>query len=206
MVGSISTFGLVACGNGGGGNTTGNSGGTVEITFWHPWTATDQGPINAVVDEFNKTHKDVHVTAIGNQNDQKQTIALAGGSPPDIILTASTNIIPWAAQGAIEPLDSDIKQSNFSTAQFIPGLMTDLEYNGHAYALPYSVGIESALLYNKKDFQAAGIQSSAQDAQRAVRRCAEADQARRRWEHHANWVYARFSVVRSRVLATGLRR
>ncbi len=161
IVGSISAFGLVACGNGGGGNNTGNGGGsgTVDITFWHPWTAEDQGPIDAVVDEFNKTHKDVHVTVVGNQNDQKLTIALAGGSPPDIILTDSTSIIPWAAQGVIEPLDSYMKQSNFSTTQFIPGLMTDLEYNGHTYALPYSVGIESALLYNKKDFQAAGIQS-----------------------------------------------
>ena len=160
IVGSISTFGLVACGNGGGGNNTGNSGGsgTVDITFWHPWTAEDEGPIDAVVDEFNKTHKDVHVTVVGNTG-EKQMIALASGSPPDIILAGSTNIIPWAAQGVIEPLDSYMKQSNFSTTQFIPGLMTDLEYNGHTYALPYSGQIESALLYNKKDFQAAGIQT-----------------------------------------------
>jgi multiple sugar transport system substrate-binding protein len=157
LIALTSITGVTACGNS---NGTGSSkGGPVTVTFWDPWSAASAGAINAVVKEFNATHKDVQVVAVGNQTTQKQTIALAGGTPPDVILTDSTNILPWAMQGAAEPLTSYMQKDNLSAGQFIPSTMKPMEYKNQVYALPYSVGIESALLYNKKDFQAAGISS-----------------------------------------------
>ncbi len=131
------------------------------VTFWTPWTGTDTIPIDDMVKKFNQTHSNIQVQILNSQSDpQKYEIALASGSPPDLILSAWNDIGSWAPDGAIQSLEPYIHQSHYNLSNFIPVGLQQTQSNGIQYALPYALQIESVLLYNKKDFKSAGIKSA----------------------------------------------
>jgi sn-glycerol 3-phosphate transport system substrate-binding protein len=63
--------------------------------------------------------------------------------------------VPWYAQGGwLEPLDKWITAAEL--ADFIPGLLLDLKYEGQTYALPYNRSTQG-IFYNKDLMREAGL-------------------------------------------------
>jgi len=80
---------------------TGTSGQVVELQFWHGQNQTQQVALNKLIDQFNASHPNIHVTATyqGTYSDlyKKITAAIAAGTPPDLAI-AYQNFEPGSAK------------------------------------------------------------------------------------------------------------
>jgi len=83
--------------------------------------------------------------------------AVAGGSPPDVLLNSGTNTFQLAHYGYLEPLDAYIERDGYPVGSIAESFWTDASYyNGSRYTLPYG-----AFTYNfiirPETFEAAGL-------------------------------------------------
>ncbi|MGZ9584378.1 ABC transporter substrate-binding protein [Paenibacillus marinisediminis] len=129
----------------------------VVINFWHTYTDADAGPINHVVESFNKSQDKIEVKILGNQDPTKQLTAISGGASPDVVMTYWNNIGPWATAGAALDLSDYIAKDKFDVTTMIPAAMERMQINNKYYGMPFTMSMANTLLYNKKLFEEAGI-------------------------------------------------
>ncbi len=167
---TVLVFALVGAACTGSGSSSGtNQGGPVNITLWHGYgnIQTPNGQVNfeaksllGLVDQFNKTHPDIHVTAnyVGSNDNayQKLTVALSGGTQPDITYQYGTSIPSLATAPSIMDLTQTVQGSGWNWNDFFPGEQAAATVNGHVYGIPALVD-NLAIVYNKALFDAAGI-------------------------------------------------
>jgi ABC-type glycerol-3-phosphate transport system substrate-binding protein len=161
-------MGISGCGSTKEAQGTGqNSKKPVEVTFWHGMSGQLGQVLQSQVDEFNKTHPDIHVTAIyeGSYSgqgplQQKLLAAIASGKVPDIVQLEIHSIPTFAASGAFEDLDSYMENSkNHKKADFIPGLLRNTSYQGKTYGIPFNRSVP-VFYYNPALFEKAGIKAA----------------------------------------------
>jgi multiple sugar transport system permease protein len=90
-------------------------------------------------------------------------VAVAGGTPPDVIYFDRYAVAEWAARGAFEPMDGYIEKdlaagrADTPTAKrFYKTCWDESTYSGRPYGIPVSVD-NRALFYNKDLFRRAGL-------------------------------------------------
>jgi sn-glycerol 3-phosphate transport system substrate-binding protein len=136
----------------------------VQVTFWYP---VDLGGglanvMQALVDQFNAGHSDVHVTAsyTGNYDltFQKIQAAALAGTLPDVAVIVNDHTQVLAPAGALENLDAFARKAggNGYLARFFPGLLLNSYSGGKLYSLPFQRSVP-VLYYNKDAFAKAGI-------------------------------------------------
>ena len=85
------------------------SGPAVQLQFWHGQSQSQQDALNKLIDQFNTSHPDIHVTATyqGTYTDlyKKVTAAVAAGSPPDLAIAYQNDVANYINAGAVIPLD-----------------------------------------------------------------------------------------------------
>lgn len=141
--------------------------GVVELTYWYP---VDLGGglakvMARLVDKFNDTHKDIHVTAVytGNYDATLQKIQageLAKNLPAvAVVVNEHTQLL--APRGILANLDPYVKEEGGQKYKdkFFPALLLNSSYNNHFYSLPYQRSVP-VLYYNKDMFKEAGITSA----------------------------------------------
>lgn len=64
----------------------------VELNFYHQWAGKDAELLQTVVDEFNRSQKEIRVRLIPNTSLEKQLVVIAGGSGLDIGYAAWSNM------------------------------------------------------------------------------------------------------------------
>lgn len=111
-----------------------------------------------IVDEFNKTHPNIHVTVDSTpagQHYQKLALTTEAGNPPDIFMTYFT--IGAATNGLALDLTPYIQKEGdaFFNSYVKAGWLFN-EYAGKYYGAPYRVAPVSVIL-NKKMFANAGV-------------------------------------------------
>ncbi len=88
---------------------TPSTGGVVQIQFWHGQSQVQQTALNKLVDEFNSTHPNIHVTATyqGTYNDlfKKVQAAISACTPPDLAIAYQDDVANYVKSGAVIPLD-----------------------------------------------------------------------------------------------------
>lgn len=139
---------LTACGGGS------SSGGVVNLTFW-----SFNQQITEQADAFNKTHPNIHVTALKQASGfgQYYPKVLAGvkaGNAPDVALIEYQYVPEFVSKGAL--VDLTQYGANDVKSQFEPAAWNTEVLNGGFYGYPQDVGPEG-LFYNKKVFTQAGI-------------------------------------------------
>ncbi len=136
----------------------------VQVTYWFP---VDLGGglanvMSTLVDEFNKSHPDVHVTAsyTGNYDLTLQKIqsAALAGNLPDVAVIVNDHTQVLAPSGALEGLDGFIKSAGGPQylKRFFPSLLLNSKAGGKVYSLPFQRSVP-VLYYNKAAFAKAGI-------------------------------------------------
>ncbi|GHF06679.1 sugar ABC transporter substrate-binding protein [Streptomyces spiralis] len=132
------------------------AGKTVDITFWGWAKGTKE-----VVDAFNASHKDVHVTyeeipsgAAGGY--AKLSNAVKAGNAPDVFNVEYPQLPDFVSQGAVkdigEYVDADLK------AKYLPQAVQLTTLGGATYALPLDAAPQ--VFYYRKDlFAKAGIKT-----------------------------------------------
>src|ERR1700755_3059771 len=100
----VAAAGFVAFGPRGGGD--GAPKGATVIDYWEKWTGHEGKAMQAVVDEFNASQRAVFVRYFVTGNiGQKALIAIAGGTPPDLVGLWNFNVPAYAESGAVLRLD-----------------------------------------------------------------------------------------------------
>lgn len=160
VLGIVGLMTLTACGgnkaNDASGSSTEKDGDKVTIKF-SSWDEFDQG----IIDAFEKENPNIAVENIqvpDSDYSQKINTMIIGGNAPDVILSFESDLPRFAANGAIEDLDSYIeKGASFKMDDFIPAVNTIAESTGGNYGLPWAYASE-ILYYNKDMFDKANIE------------------------------------------------
>jgi multiple sugar transport system substrate-binding protein len=150
-----------------GGGTT--DAGPVTITLWHGYgnIQSPNGQVNyeaksltGLIDAFNKSHPDIQVKAdyVGSNDNayQKLTVALSGGTQPDITYQYGTSMPSLATAPNIMDLTQTVQSAGWNWNDFFPGERAAATVNGHVYGIPALVD-NLAIVYNKNLFDTAGI-------------------------------------------------
>ena len=144
--------------------TAANAATNIEFMF----PAAVQGNLSSemqhIVDEFNNTHADIHVSAVfsGSYGETltKSMSAARVGRPPAVALESANFIPNLAINGFIENLgpyiSMDGSQPEVYMQAFWPALRPNAMLNGIVYALPFQ-NSTPVLYYNKSLFKTAGL-------------------------------------------------
>jgi len=108
------------------------------LEFWNE--ANDQPELSVMEDlvaKFNKQQPDFqakNIPVVSGTNYEKYTAAMAGGTPPDAIMTYSWQPVPgWAYQGALLPLDAYMAQMKISQSDYFPIVWSMVFLHGHLW-------------------------------------------------------------------------
>jgi multiple sugar transport system substrate-binding protein len=112
----------------------------------------------AMVKEFNASHPglkvDLHLMAESSMPTELAT-AIRAGSQPDLVGLDDVYVPPFAREGVLTDLTSDLNALPFASS-LSQGHLQLGEYNGREYAAPYLADL-SVLWYNKTLFREAGL-------------------------------------------------
>jgi multiple sugar transport system substrate-binding protein len=80
--------------------------GRIVLDYWEKWSGHEGRAMQAIVDRFNESQPRIFVRYLVTAGvDEKGMVAIAGGSPPDLLGLYAYNIPLFAESGAIVPLD-----------------------------------------------------------------------------------------------------
>lgn len=142
------------------------------IDYWEKWTGDEGRAMQRVVDEFNKSQNRIHVRYFAISDiDRKATIAIAGGTPPDIIGLWNFNVPTYAMAGALRPLDEMFETGKASLDRYAPAVRSLMSHEGRIWALVNTCGTVGMYI-NHRVFRDAGL-----DPSRPPRTISEVNQA-----------------------------
>lgn len=154
--------------------------GRVEIQYWEKWTGREAEQMKQIVADFNRTvgaDKGIWVTYMSmTAVDQKTLLATAAGVPPDVAGVFDGQIVQYAEQDALEPLEDMAREHGITEGYYKPAYWKACNYNGHMWGL-VSQPAAVALLYNKRIFQerAGALRAAGLDPTRPPETIAELD-------------------------------
>ncbi len=137
------------------------SGGKIILDFWNPAGDTNgKAIIGDQVDRFNKANPNLQVrdSIIDNGNNyEKYTAALAGGVPPDAIMTYDYDpLTGWANDNAIQTLDAYAAEEKIDQSDYFPIVWPMLSFSGHIWGFMQEFDSE-VFAWNKGVFSANGL-------------------------------------------------
>jgi multiple sugar transport system substrate-binding protein len=104
------------------------------------WTATPDEArlLKSVLRGFSHTFPQVKVDyqPISGDYVAAMLAKFAARKPPDVFYVDSNVILDWVTQGLIQPLDSYVAKSKFSTKPFYQTLLNGFKYKGKIYGFP----------------------------------------------------------------------
>jgi multiple sugar transport system substrate-binding protein len=112
--------------------------------------------LDQITPKYEKAYKGTSVVYEPEADRDKQVIAIAAGTAPDVFMLGDGDVRWYEDKGALADLTPYMKKDKFSTSQYIPGTLTIGESKGKIYALPKDYST-LAVYYNKDMFKAAGV-------------------------------------------------
>lgn len=185
-----------------------SSGKVVELQFWHGQNQTQQVELNKLIDQFNSSHPDIHVTATyqGTYSDlyKKATAAIAAGTPPDLAIAYQNDVANYINSGAVIPLDSLMSdpQIGFTSSDMqdiYPSFIDHYpQFGNKAYSMAFMRSME-VMYYNIDMLKAAGFDKPPQTWADFMKICAAVSNPPNTYcyemntdaSRFANWVFSR---------------
>jgi multiple sugar transport system substrate-binding protein len=119
--------------------------GTVTLNGWQSSPAEEE-LLQRVVNDFQKSHPKIHVNYTSFNNYESTMLAkFAARKPPDVFYVHAEDFADWVRQGILQPLNSYVKTTKFSTKPFYPNFLSVFKYQGKTYGFPKdwsSLGME----------------------------------------------------------------
>lgn len=156
-VGAIAAAALALSGCSAGGDTP--SDGTVELVFWHGYTEADGDVLEGIVDAFNDSQDEVHIsTEINTWDVIDDTLlpALSSKTGPDLVAMPAERFPVYAAKKAFISLDDFYAEAANNASDVVEGAKAMTEVDGSTYAVPIGF-VPLAIYYDKAAFADAGI-------------------------------------------------
>ncbi|GAA3412980.1 extracellular solute-binding protein [Paenibacillus hodogayensis] len=123
------------------------------------WDKNYQPAVESVIKKFNETHPNIEVNIELTPWDQywaKLETAAVGGSLTDVFWMNGPNVIKYASNKMIKPLDDQIAKSKVDLGNFPKGLNDLYTIGGKTYGIPFELSTVG-LWYNKELFKAANV-------------------------------------------------
>lgn len=151
---------LSACsGNSGGADDDAASDGKVSLSFWTLFDGGDGANMQALVDEFNKTHPDIEVknTKLAwGEYYTKLVTAVGNGNGPDIGISHSSRLPDLIDQGVVTELDTPAADAGVDWNSYNQNLLSAVTVDDQHYAVPIDTHA-FIMFYNKKLLKEAGL-------------------------------------------------
>ena len=149
----------------GGGSSSPVPAGRRKVVFWHFWTARYKRVVEEIARRFNQSqaeHFVEPVAIVGSNLETKFFLAVAGGSPPDVMNQDDQVVPDWAHRGVLTPLDALLgrQESDRLERWLYPVARKIGSYEGRLFALANGLDIR-ALFFNRELFREAGLDPDA---------------------------------------------
>lgn len=160
----LATGVLVACGNSSGDT---DADGRTRVVFWHGQVDVAKEALDALVEDFNKTHPKIHVESdsggvTADQMLPKVTAALAAGTFPDISYLFGSDLAEVARSSKVQNLTDAVRATEVRWDDFWPAAREAATVDGRVRAVP-ALTDNLAVVYNKKLFTDAGVPEPSPD-------------------------------------------
>jgi multiple sugar transport system substrate-binding protein len=131
----------------------------VNLVLRYCWSG--EGEVKAmeqIIQAWNGKNPDIQVRGIsGSINVEQIAAAVAGGAPPDMVITCNNEAIPgFAHDQVIQPLDDLLTQIGADTSNIIPASLDWVTYQDKLYGLPF-LQDTWGFFYNTDAFAEAGL-------------------------------------------------
>jgi multiple sugar transport system substrate-binding protein len=131
----------------------------VNLVLRYCWSG--EGEVKAmeqIIQAWNGKNPDIQVRGIsGSINIEQVAAAVAGGAPPDMVITCNNEAIPgFAHDQVIQPLDDLLTQIGADTSNIIPASLEWVTYQDKLYGLPF-LQDTWGFFYNTDAFTEAGL-------------------------------------------------
>ncbi len=95
--------------------------------------------MESIIQDWNKANPAIQVRGIsGSINPEQIAAAVAGGAPPDMVITCNNLPIPgFAHDGVILPMDDLLTKIGADTSDILPASLAWMTYQGKLYGLPF---------------------------------------------------------------------
>ena len=150
---------LAGCSNNGGNNSDDNESadGVVNIDFWGGWNGSDLGVMEEIVEQFNNSQDNVHVTLTTfswSDMFSKLVTEYADGVPCDILGLHPFEIGQYAEMGLYNP--EPVAELGLDESDYSEVVWDATFYDGVQYAVPLDSHMHG-VFYNKALFEEYGI-------------------------------------------------
>ena len=119
-------------------NVPANASEPITLEFWDfPHLPKTNDYLTSAMAQFERDHPGVriHYTRLPWQDgQQKLTLAVLSGQPPDVCGQVSTGLPGFIAQDVLEPLEGYLQKD---LADFYPSYLDAVSYKNHVYAVPW---------------------------------------------------------------------
>ncbi len=139
--------------------TSASKSGKVTIKLWEGFNGPEVTRLSDMIAKYwAPNHPDIVIDNQGNKQPDAMLTAMAGGTPPDVVIGPDGSVVSlWAQKGAIMNITPLI-------ASWIPELKSQqvkaglewVTYKDQYYGVPF-VNFNAGLFYNKAMFKAAGL-------------------------------------------------
>ncbi len=142
-----------------------DSCGTVQLTYWNPFTGPDGPYMGQMVDAFNAEHPNIQVTMNSQPDYYTQlTTAAASDTLPDVAIVHADQVATQAFRNVLRPIDDIVEQIGVSGDDFPAGIWAAGEVAGQRYSIPLDIHPMTAF-YNADLFEAAGVAAAPMTAE-----------------------------------------
>ena len=132
----------------------------IEITHWHQWTGIWTDILKRNAERFTEAQPNFKVKSVvvPEELGRKLLLAIASGTPPDLVSLTGLENIMFAERGALTPLETIIDPDRLDKIEkWGSTLITEPNrYKGHLWALSPYVDAWT-IYYNKKLFKEVGL-------------------------------------------------
>jgi sn-glycerol 3-phosphate transport system substrate-binding protein len=132
----------------------------VDITYWHSMNRASGETLQRLTDKFNSSQNDVHVNLV-NQTSYEDTLnkfraGLSSGDLPDLVQIEDTGLQQMIDTRAALPAQACVRADKYDLSDHLKRVVDYYSVKGQLWPMPFNVS-NPVLYYNKKAFQAAGL-------------------------------------------------
>jgi multiple sugar transport system substrate-binding protein len=129
----------------------------VTLSLVNIWTAARIPLMEAQLKEFQKLYPWITVeNNLSQTGFEKEIVAIAAGTPPDVLMVDRVRLAEFVEAGLLQPLDDFMKRDNVNPNIFYRSEFVSCQYKGQTWSLPLPTASLSLLYYNRMLFGNAG--------------------------------------------------
>lgn len=133
----------------------------ITIRFWNMWGAAREELMNQIIARFEEKNPGIKVQNLVQPFERREEnlfTALASGDPPEVLMASRAEILRFANDGLIAPIDDFVAANNLDLDRFYASEIGNFYWKDKLYSMPMPTGggVTSLTLVNYDMLRAAG--------------------------------------------------